>query len=142
LQASAGDFVIRRADGPFAYQLAVVIDDFEQGVTDVVRGADLLDNVPRQMYLQQLLGLNPLRYAHIPVATDTSGRKLSKSTGSAAVDMAAAGTELRRVLTFVGHQPPPVLGTASVKDLLHWACENWSMERVPRVLRCAMNSNP
>lgn len=86
LSASAGDFVLRRADGYWAYQLAVVVDDAEQGVTDVVRGADLLESTARQVYLQRLLGYPTPRYLHVPVITNENGEKLSKQTGAVALD--------------------------------------------------------
>ena len=86
LGTESGDFILKRADGFWAYQLAVVVDDAEQGVTDVVRGADLLDSTPRQIYLQRLLGLPTPRYLHVPVLRNAKGEKLSKQTGALAVD--------------------------------------------------------
>src|SRR6185436_3520602 len=91
-----------RADGQFAYQLAVVVDDAEQGVTDVVRGADLLDSTPRQIYLQRSLGYATPRYLHVPAAVNAAGEKLSKQTGARPVDLARKSEELRRALTFLG----------------------------------------
>ena len=82
LKHDVGDFVIRRADGLWAYQLAVVVDDAEQGITDVVRGADLLDNTPRQIFLQRALGLATPRYLHVPLVLSATGEKLSKQTGA------------------------------------------------------------
>ena len=95
-----GDFVVYRADGQFAYQLAAVVDDAEQGVTDVVRGADLLDSTPRQLYLQQLLRYPQPRYLHFPVAVNAAGEKLSKQTG--ALPLANGTADLRRALSFLG----------------------------------------
>ncbi|QYF92268.1 tRNA glutamyl-Q(34) synthetase GluQRS [Massilia sp. PAMC28688] len=94
LARDAGDFVLRRADGFWAYQLAVVVDDAQQGVTDVVRGADLLDSTPRQIYLQRLLGVPTPRYLHVPVVRNADGDKLSKQTGATAVTVNSAGEAL------------------------------------------------
>ena len=96
LERDVGDFVLWRADGQFAYQLAVVVDDAEQGVTDIVRGADLLDSTARQIYLQQRLGYPVPRYLHVPVAVNAAGEKLSKQTGAEAVDLTRRGDALRR----------------------------------------------
>jgi glutamyl-Q tRNA(Asp) synthetase len=98
---AVGDFVLKRADGMWAYQIAVVADDAEQGITDVVRGADLLDSTPRQIYLQRLLGLPALRYLHVPVIVNADGEKLSKQTGARAINRnqpLAALTEAARHL--------------------------------------------
>jgi glutamyl-Q tRNA(Asp) synthetase len=102
VEREVGDFVLYRADGQFAYQLAVVVDDAEQGITDVVRGADLLDSTARQILLQRLLGLPPLRYLHVPVALDRFGEKLSKQTGAVAVDPAARERWIAKALAFLG----------------------------------------
>src|SRR5439155_8369804 len=100
LERDIGDFVLYRADGLFAYQLAVVVDDAAQGITDVVRGADLLDSTPRQIHLQQLLALPTPRYLHVPVALDTAGGKLSKQTAAAPIETDPCA--LRRALAFLG----------------------------------------
>jgi glutamyl-Q tRNA(Asp) synthetase len=102
LDRDVGDFVLYRADGQFAYQLAVVVDDAEQGVTDVVRGADLLDSTPRQIYLQRLLGYPQPRYLHVPAAVNAAGEKLSKQTAAPPVDAAKKEQELSRALAFLG----------------------------------------
>jgi glutamyl-Q tRNA(Asp) synthetase len=100
LERDIGDFVLYRADGLFAYQLAVVVDDALQGVTDVVRGADLLDSTPRQIFLQRLLGLRTPRYLHVPVAVNAKGEKLAKQTGAEAVP--PTWDSMRRALRFLG----------------------------------------
>jgi len=127
-----GDFVLRRADDVYAYQLAVVVDDAEQGITDVVRGADLLGSTPRQLYLQQLLGLPRPRYAHLPVAVNAAGEKLSKQTFAAPFDAANPPPALVAALAFLGQQPPPGLARATVRELWDWALKNWNLSRVPR----------
>lgn len=105
LASESGDFVLKRADGYWAYQLAVVVDDAEQGVTDVVRGADLLDSTPRQIFLQRLLNVPTPRYLHVPVVRNADGDKLSKQTGALAVrpgDEGAAVAALRQAAGFLG----------------------------------------
>jgi glutamyl-Q tRNA(Asp) synthetase len=126
--AEVGDFVIRRKDGLFAYQLAVVVDDAAQGITHIVRGADLLHSTPRQILLQQFLGLPTPVYAHVPVATDSKGVKLSKSAGAAAVNLAQPGEEIWRALQFLGQRPPQHLRSARPETLWSWAVENWQLE--------------
>ena len=125
-ESQVGDFVIRRRDGFFAYQLAVVVDDAEQGITHVVRGADLLTSTPRQIFLQQALGLPILRYAHVPLATDANGVKLSKSAGAAAIDPERPGVQLWRVLEFLRQGPPPELRDSQVPAIWRWAFEHWN----------------
>src|SRR5919204_4128331 len=110
LERDIGDFVLYRADGLFAYQLAVVVDDAEQRVTDVVRGADLLDSTPRQIFLQRLLGVPTPRYLHVPVALDASGDKLSKQT--AATPIEASRAALAQALSFLGQPPAASLNEA------------------------------
>jgi glutamyl-Q tRNA(Asp) synthetase len=131
LERESGDFVLYRADGAFAYQLAVVVDDAEQGITDVVRGADLLASTTRQIYIQELLELPRPRYAHLPVAVNARGEKLSKQTQALAVDAAQPLPALLAALSFLGQSPPP--GLATVSELWAWAFENWKLDRVPRV---------
>jgi glutamyl-Q tRNA(Asp) synthetase len=129
LERDIGDFVLYRADGLVAYQLAVVVDDAEQGITDVVRGADLLDSTPRQIYLQRLLGLPTPRYLHVPVAVDVAGEKLSKQTGAQPIE--ASWATIRRALRFLG-QPD----AASLDE----AVRNWKPALIPA--RRALASPP
>ena len=131
LATDIGDFVLKRADGLFAYQLAVVVDDAEQGVTDVVRGADLLDSTPRQLYLQKLLGYPQPGYAHIPVAANAVGEKLSKQTLAPALDVADAAGQLWKALDFLGQAPDAALRDASLGELWTWAHAHWRIAAVP-----------
>ncbi len=132
LAHEVGDFVLLRADGMFAYQLAVVVDDAEQGITHVVRGADLLESTPRQIFLQGLLGLPTLQYAHLPVAVNAAGEKLSKQTCAAPVDNSKPQPALWHALVFLGQSPPAELRRAGLADVWQWAHANWDMARVPR----------
>src|SRR6185436_11644270 len=106
------------------------------GITHVVRGADLLDSTPRQIYLQQLLALPTPHYAHVPVAVNAAGEKLSKQTLAPAIDRAGVVPALTSALRFLGHDAPAGLDRASVKDVWDWALANWSLARVPRVRSC------
>jgi glutamyl-Q tRNA(Asp) synthetase len=137
LAAEVGDFVLLRADGYFAYQLAVVADDADQGVTQVVRGADLLASTPRQIFLQQRLGLPQPAYAHLPVAVNAAGEKLSKQTRAPAVDGRRPVPALFAVLEFLGQQPPAELRLGSIAALWTWARVHWDLARVPRLLHVA-----
>lgn len=131
LAHEVGDFVLRRADGLFAYQLAVVVDDAAQGITQVVRGADLLDSTPRQIVLQQLLGLPAPDYAHLPVAVDARGDKLSKQTGAPPLDERHPGPVLWAALRFLEQQPPAELAGEPVATLIAWAVAHWNLAVVP-----------
>jgi glutamyl-Q tRNA(Asp) synthetase len=132
LGREVGDFVLRRADGLFAYQLAVVVDDADQGITDVVRGADLLDSTPRQIFLQRLLGLPTPHYLHLPVAANAAGEKLAKQTGAPPIDRARPAPALVAALRFLGQAAPAELERAPVRTVLEWAAANWDRARVPR----------
>ena len=120
-----GDVVVRRRDGVFAYQLAVVVDDALQGVTHVVRGADLLDNTPWQLTLQRALRLPAPAYAHLPVVVEARGSKLAKSRRSLALQPAAAGLLLQQVLTLLGQDPPAELKLELPQAILTWASGHW-----------------
>jgi glutamyl-Q tRNA(Asp) synthetase len=125
-----GDVIVRRRDGAFAYQLAVVVDDALQGVTDVVRGSDLLASTPWQIALQQALRLPTPRYAHLPLVTESSGEKLAKSTHSIALDAAAAGRQLHTALRMLHQQPPAELEVESAAVILEWAVAHWRPQRL------------
>jgi glutamyl-Q tRNA(Asp) synthetase len=133
LAKESGDFVLRRADGLFSYQLAVALDDVEQGITEVVRGNDLLESTPRQIFVQQLLGFTSPRYAHLPVAIDPiTGHKLSKQTMAPALNDKQAVQNLWRVLEFLGQQPPLALRDSNVEEFWSWAIPQWQFNMVPR----------
>jgi len=132
LAREAGDFIIQRRDGLYAYQLAVVLDDAWQGVTDVVRGADLLDSTPRQLYLQELLGLPQPRYLHIPLLLQPDGHKLGKSYRSPPLPAERAPAELLRALRALGQQPPAALSGAGCRELLDWGIRHWQPGAIPR----------
>jgi glutamyl-Q tRNA(Asp) synthetase len=132
LQRDIGDFVIRRADGVFAYQLAVVVDDAEQGITHVVRGGDLLNSTPRQIHLQKLLGYSTPSYMHLPVVVNTRGEKLSKQTQAAPVDTSRPVLQLVKAIRFLGQTPPPEVSESSLGSFWMWATENWNREAIPK----------
>jgi glutamyl-Q tRNA(Asp) synthetase len=126
LSNSIGDFVIKRRDGWFAYQLAVVVDDAAQGITDVVRGTDLLFNTPRQIALQRALGYSTPRYLHLPLATDALGQKLGKSTAATPLNASNAVQTLWKVLHFLRQAPPAESHHASLDNLWQWAIAHWN----------------
>ena len=136
LAESCGDFVIWRAEDWPAYHLAVVVDDAAAGITEIVRGGDLLDATARQIYLQQRLGLPHPAYCHLPLALDLDGAKLSKQTLAAPVAGLAAERVLTAALRFLGHPPPAALVGAAPEALLAWAIANWRPTQIPLGDRC------
>lgn len=130
MATDVGDFVVLRADGLFAYQLAVVVDDAFQGITDVVRGADLLYSTPRQIYLQQLLGLSNPAYMHLPVVVNAQGEKLSKQTLARPVGKSNAVSTLFDALVFLRQQPPAELKYGMIEQILDWAITNWKPDEL------------
>ena len=133
LPSQCGDVVLRRRDGLIAYQLAVVVDDTWQGVTDVVRGYDLIDSTPRQIALQQILGYPTPRYAHIPVACNTLGQKLSKQHFAKALEPSNSRVYLREALRFLGQDLSGKPHTETPQSLLQRAIERWDIQRVPKL---------
>jgi glutamyl-Q tRNA(Asp) synthetase len=131
LESACGDFIVRRADGLFAYQLAAVVDDAALGVTDIVRGADLLDSSLRQAYLRQLLGLEAPRHLHLPVVVNAAGEKLSKQTLAPALDLSRPQATLLQALRLLQNAPPGDLNGASVAELLAWALAHWNPAKLP-----------
>ena len=128
LARDIGDFIIRRADGVHAYQLAVVVDDAFQGVTHVVRGADLLLSTPRQLWLQELLGLPRPQYLHLPVVVNPAGEKLSKQTHARPVSDTRPGYGLWSALVYLRQEPPEALKAASIDEIWTWALAHWRRE--------------
>lgn len=133
LKTHCGDFILRRRDGLFAYQLAVVVDDAWQQVTDIVRGYDLLESTPRQIWLQSCLQLPTPRYAHLPVASNDDGQKLSKQHFSRALQLTEGAEMIQQALNFLAHPVPEELSGAAVSDILPWAIRNWDIQRVPKL---------
>ena len=125
-----GDFVIKRGDGLFAYQLAVVVDDAEQGITEIIRGSDLLDSTPRQIWLQQKLSYHTPSYLHLPVAVNVAGEKLSKQTYAKALDNNDPRPLLIKALNFLGQRAPNGLRDTTIDDVWLWAIEHWSVENI------------
>jgi glutamyl-Q tRNA(Asp) synthetase len=125
-----GDFIIQRKDRIIAYQLAVVIDDHLQGVNHIVRGYDLLESTAKQIYLHQLLGYQPPSYMHVPIIVDQHGQKLSKQSFAEPVSHSNRSQTLWYLLKLLKQSPPQSLATASVKQILQWAIENWQPQNL------------
>ena len=133
LERDIGDFIVHRADGVFGYHLATAFDDTAQGISRVVRGADLLLSTLPQIYLQDLLSRERPEYAHVPVATNRSGAKLSKHIRASPTRLRPASSVIFDALCFLAHSPPASLEGAPPGEVWTWALEEWSLERVPRV---------
>ncbi len=135
IEADIGDFVLQRRDGLFAYQLAVVVDDADAGITHIVRGADLLDSTARQIYLQRLLGYPTPTYLHIPVAVNALGQKLSKQTLATAISGTTDAPQvlLLSALRFLGQSTAGLETTPTIADVLNLATRNWDRSKIPRV---------
>jgi len=128
LESESGDFIIRRRDGLVAYQLAVVVDDELEGITEIVRGIDIMDSTQRQIWLQQLLDYHTPRYVHVPVITHPNGDKLSKLTGAPGIPLDTPQTVLVAALAALKQGPPTDLTSSSIPDIWLWAVENWKLE--------------
>jgi glutamyl-Q tRNA(Asp) synthetase len=134
----APDFIVKRKDGLDAYQLAVVVDDAWQGITHIVRGCDLMDSTPRQIFLQQLLGHSIPTYSHIPVITDNNGQKFSKQNHAPALIDEDAAANLRAALRFLQQDQPPT-ALRDVAQILDFAICHWAPAKVPRLLSMPSN---
>ncbi len=140
IEKDVGDFVLKRNDGLYAYQLAVVVDDALQGINQVVRGSDILDNTPRQIYLQRLLGYPQPEYLHFPTAVSANGKKLSKQNQSPALSIESGSAhstqkkikQLIAVLDFLGQHPPPSSHFDSLDKLWQWAFQAWDKDKIPK----------
>jgi len=135
INKEVGDFILKRSDGLYAYQLAVVVDDALQEITEVVRGADLFDNTPRQIYLQGLLGFKHPEYLHFPVAVDNYGKKLSKQNLSPKISIDQKYDTLIAALNFLGQKTLKTKEFSSLDDLWNWAVQNWDPAKIPKVLK-------
>ncbi len=135
VQAELDDPVILRKEGFYAYQLAVVVDDIDQGITDVVRGSDLLDMTAQQQQIFRALGAEPPRWLHIPVILNEQGQKLSKQTHAPALDDDRASENLFRALDALGQEPPASLQTSSPDEILAWACSHWRRRAIDLTAR-------
>lgn len=135
LERDIGDFVLRRADGQIGYQLACVVDEAAQGITEVVRGADLIGSSFRQRHLQGLLSLPTPDYRHLPVLTGADGRKLSKQNHARPIDALHASENLHYCLELLGQAPPAALRGARAGEMLHWGLEHWNAAAVPAGLQ-------
>ncbi|VAW94323.1 Glutamyl-Q tRNA(Asp) synthetase [hydrothermal vent metagenome] len=131
LDHEIGDFVVKRTGGLFSYQLAVALDDVLQHITEVVRGYDLLDSTPRQIFIQQCLGYTHPKYAHHPVAIKSDGDKLSKQTFANAIHQYDAAQSIYQALVFLGQSPPHELQFESIKLIWAWAIEHWQLNKIP-----------
>ncbi len=138
LSRDIGDFIVRRADGLVAYQLATVVDDAAQGIGEVVRGADLLSSTPRQMHLQTALDLAQPVYAHVPLVVDCEGRKLGKSNGALALNARERRRELVEALELLGQAPEPELALEPVANIIAWAVARWHLPAVPKRVHVRM----
>lgn len=133
LMRDQGDFIVRRRDQIIAYQFAVVVDDYQQGITHVVRGADLLDSTPKQIYLQQLLDYPSPHYLHLPLIVDQHDHKLSKQNLAAPVADDNPAATLFSLLRLLRQNPPASLNTASVHEQLDWAIAHWQPQALKKI---------
>lgn len=126
-----GDFILRRRDGLVSYHVAVVVDDQEQGINEVLRGADLLDSTPKQILLQQCLGYRTPAYIHIPLVVNREGQKFSKQTHAPALVQGQENKNLWFALHWLQQNPPPELQNEDIEEIVYWATTNWDLSRIP-----------
>lgn len=130
LETETGDFIIKRKDGLYSYQLAVVVDDAFQDITHIIRGIDLIDSTPRQIFLQGLLKYSRPTYGHIPVIVNTQGQKLSKQHHASALNLSDPAQTLYQALQYLQQSPPADLKKSTPSDILEWAIENWNIQKL------------
>lgn len=130
IQGEIGDFILRRRDGLVSYHLAVVVDDHDQGISEVLRGADLLDSTPKQILLQKCLGYRTPTYIHIPMALNIEGQKLSKQTHAKALIDGHESQNLWQALNWLQQDPPSELKDNGISEILHWGVENWTLSNI------------
>lgn len=130
LSQQFGDFIVRRRDNIFAYQLAAVVDDHKQQVNEVFRGNDLLDSTAMQIYIQQALQLPKPKYSHVPVLLNQAGSKLSKQTGAPPVGDSNREETLFMLLTLLNQNPPSDIRTARTEDIIDWAIKHWDISKL------------
>ncbi|HAR09925.1 MAG TPA: tRNA glutamyl-Q(34) synthetase GluQRS [Cobetia sp.] len=140
--AALGDVVLKRKDGLWAYQLAVVVDDIDQGITHIVRGSDLLDMTAQQQQIYRALGAQPPHWLHIPVILNDQGQKLSKQTHAPALDDTRPAENLVQALQALGQNPPPELAARGVDAILAWGRANWQRQAIPLTSRQARGITP
>lgn len=141
LESESGDFIIKRRDGLIAYQLAVVVDDELEGITEIVRGIDIMDSTPRQIWLQRLLGYRTPAYVHIPVITHPDGDKLSKLTGAPGIPFEGHRRVLVDALSALRQDPPEDLAGSALADIWQWALRNWKIERLQQLAAISVDAN-
>lgn len=139
IETEVGDFIIKRSDKMFSYQLAVVVDDEYQNITEIVRGSDLLDNTPRQLYLQQCLHYKHPRYLHFPTAITTNGKKLSKQNHSPEVTDQEKRQTILSTLNFLGQEAPPLDEFSSLHDIWQWGFKHWDRDKIPKQMTLPEN---
>jgi glutamyl-Q tRNA(Asp) synthetase len=132
MDSEVGDFIIKRSDDYFAYQLATIVDDNEQKITDIVRGFDLLDSTTKQVYLQSKLQYKTPRYLHLPIAVDSKGKKISKAGNEITPEKSAPEIILVNALKFLGHNPPDKIENSDINTILDWSIENWHVDSLPK----------
>lgn len=142
LESESGDFVIKRRDGLIAYQLAVVVDDELQGITEIVRGIDIMDSTQRQIWLQRLLGYATPDYVHIPVISHPDGDKLSKLTGAPGIPLDGVRHVLVAALQALRQAPPADLAASTLADIWTWATENWKLDALQGVTSVSTDTLP